>query len=136
MYEKSFKLDIVSPTRVVFSGDVTSVSLPGAMGGFQVLYGHAPLLSSLLVGRLRLRTPEGAEVLYATAGGFVEVRKNVVTVVVESAERADEIDLERARRSAGRAQERLKVHASDIDVPRAEASLARALNRVRVAERV
>ena len=135
MYEKPFKLEIVSPRRVVYSGDATSVSLPGAIGGFQVLYSHAPLLSSLNVGTMKLRTAEGTEVLYATSGGFVEVRDNVVTVVVESAERADEIDVDRARRAADRAHERLKTRAAEIDVTRAEASLARAMNRLRVAGR-
>jgi F-type H+-transporting ATPase subunit epsilon len=135
MYEKPFKLEIVSPRRVVYSGDATSVSLPGAMGGFQVLHSHAPLLSSLNVGTMKLRTVEGTDVYYATSGGFVEVRDNVVTVVVESAERADEIDVDRARRSADRAHERLNVRPADIDVTRAEASLARAMNRLRVAER-
>ena len=135
MYETPFKLEIVSPRRVVFTGDATSVSLPGAVGGFQVLHAHAPLLSSLVVGTMKLRTTGGDEVLYATSGGFVEVRNNVVTVVVESAERADEIDVDRARHSAERAQERLRSRSADIDVSRAEASLARALNRLHVAER-
>jgi len=135
MYEKPFKLEIVSPRRVVYSGDATSVSLPGTMGGFQVLHGHAPLLSSLNVGRMKLRTTEGTEVFYATSGGFVEVRDNMVTVVVESAERAEEIDVDRARRAADRAHERLKHRSGDINVARAEASLARAVNRLHVAER-
>ena len=133
MYEKPFKLEIVSPRRIVYSGDATSVSLPGAMGGFQVLHSHAPLLSSLNVGTMKLRTAEGTEVFYATSGGFVEVRDNVVTVVVESAEWANEIDVDRARRAVDRAQGRLKTRAADIDVTRAEASLARAMNRLRVA---
>ncbi|MBP1654174.1 MAG: synthase subunit epsilon [Bacteroidetes bacterium] len=136
MYEKPFKLEIVSPRRVVYTGDATSVSLPGALGGFQVLHNHAPLLSSLNVGTMKLRTTDGTEVFYATSGGFVEVRDNVVTVVVESAERADEIDVDRAQRAVGRAQERLKKRSADIDVPRAEAALARAMNRLSVAERV
>lgn len=135
MYEKPFKLEIVSPRRVVFSGDATSISLPGAMGGFQVLHSHAPMLSTLNVGVMKLRTVEGSEAFYATSGGFVEVRDNVVTVVVESAERADEIDVDRARRAADRAQERLKSRAAEIDVLRAEGSLARAMNRLRVAGR-
>lgn len=135
MYEKPFKLEIVSPRRVVYSGNATSVSLPGALGGFQVLHGHAPLLSSLNVGTMKLRTTEGSDVFYATSGGFVEVRDNVVTVVVESSERADEIDVERAKRAAERAQERLKARSEAVDVTRAEAALARAMNRLRVSER-
>jgi F-type H+-transporting ATPase subunit epsilon len=135
MYEKPFKLEIVSPSRVIYSGDATSVSLPGALGGFQVLHGHAPLLSSLNVGTMKLRTTDGTEVWYATSGGFAEVRDNLVTVVVESAERAGEIDVKRAQRAAERARERLEQRSADIDVPRAEASLARAMNRLRVSER-
>jgi F-type H+-transporting ATPase subunit epsilon len=135
MYEKPFKLEIVSPQRIVFSGAATSVSLPGAMGGFQILYGHAPLLSSLNVGTMKLRTGEGTDHFYATSGGFVEVRDNLVTVVVEAAERSDEIDVDRAKRAAERAQERLRLRTAEIDVTRAEAALARAMNRLRVSER-
>jgi len=135
MFEKPFKLEIISPERVVFSGDVAAVSVPGTSGGFQVLRSHAPLMSSLEVGRITVKAVDGTDMHYATSGGFVEVRDNVMVVTVETVERADKIDVDRARRSRERAQERLAKHAEDIDIVRAEASLLRAMNRLRVAER-
>lgn len=133
MYEKPFKLEIVSPERVVFSGDATSFSAPGVQGGFQVLVNHAPLLSSLEAGEIKVKTMDGADVRYATSGGFAEVRGNRVVVLVETAERADEIDTERAAASKARAEERLWFTGEGVDVERARASLQRALNRLRVA---
>ena len=135
MFEKPFKLDIVSPERVVFSGDVTAVSVPGSAGGFQVLHSHAPLVSSLEVGRITVKSVDGSDAHYATSGGFAEVRDNRMVLVVESVERADTIDVQRAQQSRQRAQERLSSRGPEIDVARAEASLLRALNRLRIAGR-
>ena len=95
MMDKTFKLEIVTPRKTVFDAPVQSVSAPGALGGFQVLVNHAPLLSSLRVGELKLLDQDGKEIRFATSGGFLEVRKNVVTLLAETAERADEIDVER-----------------------------------------
>jgi F-type H+-transporting ATPase subunit epsilon len=133
MYEKPFKLEIVSPERVVFSGDATSFSAPGVEGGFQVLVNHAPLLSSLDVGEIKVKRADGTDIRYASNGGCVEVRGNRVVVLVESAERSDEIDVDRASASRGRAEERLRFTGEGVDVDRARASLQRALNRLRIA---
>lgn len=133
MFDKPFTLEIVSPERVIFSGQATAVSLPGSMGGFQVLFNHAPLLSSLVVGQMKIQDAGGKEVVYATSGGFAEVRDNVVTVIVESAERADQIDVARAEQAKERASRRLRERQADVDIVRAEAALARATNRLKVA---
>ncbi len=135
MYEKPFKLEIVAPDRMVYSGEATSLSAPGVEGGFQVLVNHAPLLSSLEVGEIKVKGVDGRDTRYAACGGFVEVRDNRVVVLVESAERADEIDVSRARASRERAETRLRAPAKDVDTERARASLFRALNRLRVAAR-
>jgi len=133
MYERSFRLSIVTPTRVVFEGEATSLSAPGVMGGFQVLYNHAPLLSSLSIGRLKIKDTLGTDAVYSSAGGVVEVRRNVVTVLVESAERVEEIDVERAKAARDRATMRLRSRDSSVDVERARLALWRAVNRLRVA---
>ena len=133
MAEKTFLLEIVTPRRVVFKGEVTSFSAPGSIGRFQVLYNHAPLLSSLQVGEVRLTPGEGPEQRFATSGGFVEVKENHVVMLGETVERADEIDIERAKVAQGRAQKRLAEKGSDIDFERARVALARALNRLRIA---
>jgi F-type H+-transporting ATPase subunit epsilon len=136
MFDKPFKAEIVTPSRIVFSGDVVSVSAPGVLGGFQVLFNHAPMISSIGIGMLTVKAPDGLDQRYATSGGFVEVRNNAVLVLVESAERAEEIDLARAEAARDRAEKRLQEKADDLNLARAEASLQRALNRLRVAGRV
>ncbi len=135
MYEKSFSLEIVAPNRVVFQGEATSVTAPGTLGGFQVLFNHAPLLSSLEVGPLKMKDTQGVDTVYATGGGYLEVRDNSVVVLVESAEKPEEIDVERARSARERAEGRLKSHDPSFDAARAELALARALNRLRLAGR-
>lgn len=135
MAEKSFVLEIVTPRKMAFKGEVTSFSAPGAIGGFQVLYNHAPLLSALQVGQVKLISADGGEQRFATSGGFVEVKDNHVVMLAETAERAVEIDVERAKASRGRAQKRLKEKQLDLDFERARAALARAMNRLRIAQR-
>lgn len=134
--EKTFTLEIVTPRKMVFKGEVTSFSAPGVVGGFQVLYNHAPLLSALQVGEVKYVDTQGREVRYATSGGFVEVKDNHVVLLAETAERADEINTERAKAAEARAHKRLAEKNKDTDVVRAQAALARALNRLRVAQRV
>ena len=107
MYERSFSLEIVAPDRVIFQGEATSVTAPGTLGGFQVLFNHAPLLSSLDVGPLKVKNTQGVDTVYATGGGYLEVRENKVVVLVESAEKPEEIDVERARAA--------RVRAEDVD---------------------
>jgi F-type H+-transporting ATPase subunit epsilon len=135
MYERSFSLEIVAPDRVIFQGEATSVTAPGTLGGFQVLFNHAPLLSSLDVGPLKVKNTQGVDTVYATGGGYLEVRENKVVVLVESAEKPEEIDVERARAARARAEERLKAHDGSFDSVRAELALARSLNRLRLAGR-
>jgi F-type H+-transporting ATPase subunit epsilon len=135
MYERSFSVEIVAPDRVVFQGEATSVTAPGTLGGFQVLFNHAPLLSSLEVGPLKVKNTQGVDTVYATGGGYLEVRENKVVVLIESAEKPEEIDVERARAARARAEERLKVRDPSFDSVRAELALARALNRLRLAGR-
>lgn len=134
MDEKRYRLEIVTPRRTVYASEVVSFSAPGVVGGFQVLFNHAALLSSLQTGEVKLVEPDGAEWRYATSGGFVEVRNNTVVLLAETAERADEIDVGRARAARDRAHQRLSQRAQDLDIARARAALARAMNRLKVAE--
>lgn len=133
MYEKAFSLEIIAPDKMVFQGQATSVSAPGTLGGFQVLFDHAPMLSLLNAGPVKVKDPSGHDTVYATGGGVLEVRSNTVVVLVESAELPREIDVQRAEAARQRAQERLKAPDPTLDVPRAELALARALNRLRLA---
>jgi F-type H+-transporting ATPase subunit epsilon len=134
MFDKPFDVKIVSPGGTVFSDTALSVTAPGVQGSFQVLYNHAPLLSALEVGQVKVMGKEGRDVLFATSGGVLEVRDNAVVVLVETAERSGDIDVERAREAKERAENRLKTHEAEIDLERAKFALRRALNRLRVAE--
>lgn len=135
MAEKAFTLEIVTPKKTIYSAEVTSFSAPGVVGGFQVLRSHAPLLSSISVGEVKIQDAVGKEMRYATSGGFVEVHDNKVIMLAETAERSDEIDVARAGSSRDRAQKRLEEKKSETDLERARVALYRALNRLKVANR-
>ncbi|MAT38514.1 MAG: ATP synthase F1 subunit epsilon [Ectothiorhodospiraceae bacterium] len=131
--EKSFHLKIVTPNRLEFEGEVTSVTCPGTEGKFQVLYNHAPLLSGLDVGIMEFKGTENQ--VYAVSGGFTQVLHNSVLVLADTAERADAIDTDRAKAAKERAEERLSHRTKELDVERAELSLHKALNRLKAAGR-
>ena len=128
----AFALEVVTPERVAYSGQISSLQAPGSEGSFGVLAGHIPLLTSLQIGRLRFVEEDGNEVKMAISGGFVEVGREQVAVLAETAERVEEIDVERAEAARQRAEERLAQAREDrVDVARAQAALARAVNRLR-----
>jgi F-type H+-transporting ATPase subunit epsilon len=131
----TFKLEIVTPQRLLYRGEVESLRAPGVQGGFGVLARHIPFLTALTAGEIIIREAGGVKHV-STSGGFVEVLKSGVTVLAETAEFAVEIDAERAEQARGRAKERLQQRSEEIDRARAEAALARALNRLRVAQRI
>ncbi|HVK40316.1 MAG TPA: F0F1 ATP synthase subunit epsilon [Candidatus Kapabacteria bacterium] len=136
---KTFSVEIVSPQRMVFQGEAESVTLPGVVAPFQVLYNHAPILTELEVGDIKIVDAQGRETHIATSGGFAEVKENKMTVIAEAAEAASEIDVKRAQSARERAAERVRdarQHTGDIDQLRAEAALARAMNRLKVADRM
>lgn len=133
MFDRPFTVEIITPDRTVLKTQAVSISAPGVQGGFQVLYGHAPLLSALEPGRVQVQEAGGTVHVYATGGGFLEVRDNHVIAMLDSAESPGDIDVARARAARDRAQQRLRARAADINAVRAEAALQRALNRLRVA---
>lgn len=130
---KTFKLEIVTPERMVYSQNVTSVVVPGVEGYLGILADHAPLMSELKIGIIHIIDADGHEIDLATDGGFMQVNGNVVRILADTAERKEEIDIRRAEEALRRAEERLREHRADVDVMRAETSIARAMNRLRVA---
>ena len=135
MPEKTFTLEIVTPDRVVISDDeVVSLTAPGVEGYLGILANHASLMTELAVGEIAVRRSDGEELHFASSQGFMEVADNMVTILSDSAEESQEIDVERARESLTRAQERLASSKEGVDFARAEAAVKRALNRLRVAE--
>ena len=135
MFLVALKVDIVTAERLVYSEEgVERLIVPGVEGELGVLTLHAPLLTMIQPGVLRI-VKGGDEVEMAITGGFIEVRQNRVTILADAAERAEEIDTVRAEEARRRAQRQLEERASEEDLARAEASLARALARLKVAER-
>ena len=134
MAEK-LKLELVTPYRHVLSQEVDELTAPGTLGEFGVLPGHTPLLTTLRIGELTYK--QGAQLFHVEVNwGYVEVENDVVTVLVETAEMADQIDLARAKAAMDRAQEALKkLTAEDKEFKVMEAALERALIRVQVAGR-
>ena len=133
MADKSYSLEIVTPPKIVFSGSVLSFSAPGVEGGFQVLTHHAPLLTMLSIGEVKVVQQDGTTLRYATSGGFVEVRDNKVILLAETAELSTAIDVPRAEAARDRAKGRLSKKDADTDVERARVALQRALNRLKIA---
>ncbi|GFO58710.1 ATP synthase epsilon chain [Geomonas limicola] len=132
MAEK-LKVELVTPYKKVLSEEVDEITANGALGEFGVLPGHAPFLTSLKIGELTYKK-DGALYHMAVNWGYFEVENDTVTVLVETAEKADEIDLERAKAALGRAEAELKgLTPEDKNFRIYEAALERALIRVQVA---
>ncbi len=130
------RCEIVSQDRTVFEGDVDIVVAPGAGGELGILPHHAPLLTTLNTGVLRIRR-QGQEEIFAIAGGFMEVRPDIVTILADAAEHADEIDIARAEQARQQAEESLAAgvpHDSEAYIA-AEQALRRSNLRLNIARR-
>ena len=128
---KSLHLQIVTPQHIVFEGDVDNFTAPGAVGPFQVLHNHAPIVSALVPGLFKYEV-DGREERFAISGGFLELHENKANVLATAAERASEIDITRAEKAKARAQERSRIHDGSVDQDRVHAALERANARISV----
>ncbi|PNU20406.1 ATP synthase F1 subunit epsilon [Geothermobacter hydrogeniphilus] len=128
-------LQLVTPYKKVLSAEVDEVTAPGTLGELGLLPGHTPLLTTLKIGELSYK--QGNENFHVAVNwGYLEVEEDQVNVLVETAEPADEIDLERARAALGRAEEKLKgLDPEDKNFKIMEAALERAMIRIQVAGR-
>jgi F-type H+-transporting ATPase subunit epsilon len=132
MAEK-LKVELMTPYRKVISEEVDMITATGTLGEFGVLPGHAPFLTSLNIGELSY-SKDGNTFYVALNWGYLEVENDEVTILVETAERADEIDLERAKTALGRAEEALKkLTREDKDFVQYQSALERAIIRMQVA---
>ncbi|NDY71570.1 F0F1 ATP synthase subunit epsilon [Desulfobacter hydrogenophilus] len=129
-----FFLEVVTPQKAVVSEDIRSISAPGSEGEFCALKGHTTFLTSLKIGTIRYEDAAGNECLLFANGGFAEVLPDKVTILAESAERSEDINLSRAKEALARAERRLSDKAADTDIVRAEAALRRAVSRIKMAE--
>ena len=129
---KEIFVEIITPSKSAYKGQVISITVPGTMGNFQVLFNHAALMSTLEIGKIKIEDATGQHLEFATSGGTIEVRDNKVLVLADSVESAEEIDVKRAKSAYERAKERLETRGKgDIDLMRAELALQRAVNRMK-----
>ncbi|WP_409296070.1 F0F1 ATP synthase subunit epsilon [Peribacillus sp. SCS-26] len=131
---KTLQVSVVTPDGPVYDAEAEMVSTKAQSGDLGVLPGHIPMVAPLQIGSVRLKTGGSTEFI-AVSGGLLEVRPDKVTILAQSAERADNIDLARAKASAARAEKRLQDKNDSIDAKRADLSLRRAINRITLAER-
>jgi F-type H+-transporting ATPase subunit epsilon len=130
----NIKLEVVTPEKAVVDEDVQMVIAPGTLGEFGVLSGHTTFLTTLKVGIIRYTDADGKEQYVFVSGGFTEALPDKVTVLAESAERRQDIDLARAKDALQRAEKRLAEDRSkeEFDFGRANAALERALQRIKL----
>ena len=129
-----FQLEIVTPEKKVVDTAATEAQIPGKNGYLGILPGHAPLITELSVGEVTYHADGGGEERLAVAWGFAEVLPDKVTILAETAERPNEIDVERARNAKERAEQRLTSGDTNVDVERSLNALQKAETRLDVAE--
>lgn len=127
----TFKLEIVTPERMFFSGDVETVVLKTPQGEIGILPGHIPLVAAVAVGPLRIKK-DGEWVEAVLTEGFMEIKQDKTIILTDTAEWPDEIDENRAEAARVRAEERLHQQISQMEYIRSQAALSRAMARLRV----
>jgi len=130
----TFRLEIVTAERMVYSDDVNEVVAWGVEGQLGILPHHAPLMTMLQPGDLLVKK-DSEEYYLAVSGGFLEVRPDKVIILADACERVEELDVERAEAAKRRAEETLKERPSGVDTAAAEAALRRSLVRLKTAEK-
>lgn len=129
-----YPLDIVTLKKTIFSEDVECLTAPGGLGYLGILAGHAPLLTNIEIGVVSIKLEGKTDLKMSVGEGFLVVTGQGVTLLVDTAEKKEEIDIERARAAMARARERISSAGPEIDVDRAEAALKRSIARLKVAE--
>lgn len=130
-----FMLEVVTPDRSFFLGETDMAIMRTSEGDIGILYDHEPLVAPLRIGSLRIKQDDQTYRWAACSAGFVTVNDSVVTMVIDSAEWVDEIDMERALEAKRRAEARIyEGDDKEIDVVRAKAALERAINRIKLRE--
>ncbi|WED44706.1 F0F1 ATP synthase subunit epsilon [Legionella cardiaca] len=129
-------LDIVSAEQEIFSGVVEMVVATGELGEIGIVPGHAPLLTLLKPGEIRVTLPGGVQEIYYVSGGMLEVQPYYVTVLADAVERAEEIDEAAALAAKARAEEAISSKHADMDYSKAAAELARAVAQIRAIQKI
>lgn len=134
MAEKKLHLKITTHEKIVFDSDVDEIYAKGTQGEFGILPGHIPFMSALEIGVAKV-VIEGKPERYTVMGGVFQLKDNDALILTQAAEKAEEIDLERAEEAKRRAQERLENEQDNLDVQRAEVALARAIARIKATDK-
>jgi F-type H+-transporting ATPase subunit epsilon len=132
---KTFRLELYATDRAFYSGPCEFMVIPAGDGEYGVLAGHEPVVLAVHAGELRF-TAEGKQRVLAVGDGFADITGDLVTVLTDFAENADEVDLMRARAAKARAEDRIKAHKDAVSVAHAQAALSRAIARIKVSSRV
>ena len=132
---KQFSLNVLAAERSFYEGEAVSLVVPNLDGSYGIQADHSNMIGAIVPGVLRIKTPEGDEIVAAVSEGLVKVENNQVHVLVNTAERPEEIDDNRARRAVEEAQEALLQKKSIQDYHAAQAKMTRALNRLKVKDK-
>jgi len=132
----TIQCDIVSAHRQLFSGEVTRCVVSGSGGELGIYPRHAPLMTTLKAGEVRVRKPDDEELIFIIGGGILEVMPHLVTVLADTAVRADHIDEAAALRAKEEAERELLAHDEKMDIAEAQAKLAEAVAQLRALERM
>ena len=124
-------VDIVSAEAAIFSGLATMVFAPGVMGELGIMPRHAPLLTKIKPGEVRIRTEDGNEEFFYVSGGMLEIQPHIITILADTAARAKDLDEAAAQAAKQRAEQALKDKKGDIDLAQAEAELAEAIAQIK-----
>lgn len=127
-----YHLFIATPDKVIFDGQAKWLLAPGTVGYMEILTDHASIISSLKPGRMEVIDQEGKKWLWAISGGYLDVMHNDVSLLADTAELAEAIDLQKAEEARNRAQQRLESEDPEIDKERVKKALVRAENRIAV----
>lgn len=133
---KTFMLSVLAADSCIYVGECSSVVLPAADGQYGVLADHCNTISAVVPGLLEYTLPNGEVQSVAVSNGMVKIENNEVMILVDSAERPEEIDIRRAERAAAEAREQMLQKKSIMEYRTAEAYLARALNRIKVGRKI
>ena len=134
--EKIIHLDIISPRESVYSGEVNSITAPGSKGSFQILFSHAPIVSTLDIGLLTLVEPDGKKRVYAVSGGLIESSSNKVSAIVEEAIESVAIDLASANSALKQAESMLAQASDEFEKTAARKLILKSKNLIKAKETV
>lgn len=136
MSDKLLYLEIVTPAKIIFSGNVKSITVPGELGSFQVLYNHAPIISNLTIGEVKVVKEDDSVDYYAINGGFIMVFRNRITVISDSLIKANDIKVDIVNAELIRTEEELKLKRKIENVESLEIKLNQLKNQIKVSKRI